>query len=214
VLFISPSCPACNRSVEAFAALARSAAATGVRLSVVGREPEADLRAWLEAGGIAGAHVVRLQDPAGAGFLVSPTVLVADQTGRVTDFLSGAVKPAELTMLDARLRGLPGAFPPVDDATFAAEIPASELPRWTETTRGQLVDVRNRDEASPPAPAARHIPLDELQPRALVELSRDVPLGVICEPDKIARCRASGRKLRMAGFEEVVVILPAEGPMR
>lgn len=208
VLRLMTKCPACNTSLPLYRELGERRRAWGVNLVVVTNEERSAMAAWLKSASIEVDEIVTSSAPAQLGFVLAPTVLIVDSTGRVTDALLERLDEGQVAALMNRLGGRSSAA--LDNTNFPAEIDEADLRRRREL--GQLVsviDTSERDGAEAnqgPAPALR-IPRDELRVRASLELPPGGTVAILCKrPQSRQQCRLDGRTLSALGRFEVLLL--------
>lgn len=206
VILIGTRCRASDTAAPVFARIAREASANGgPGVVVLSADPESDTKAWLRERRIEAEQFVRVPDPAGLGFLMTPTLLIVDDRGTITDFWSGLLPDAKNPALAGRLE-MPPRGEPLTNAMYATEVDADAFDRLI-ATGAQLLDIREREFFREGHRArARNIPLDELKHRAPVELNDQGPVALSCEGIATTTCRSAGRLLRGAGFTHVVIL--------
>jgi hypothetical protein len=101
-VFVSSACAPCQDSLPFYARLTRAAARTRAGVLFVGMEPEADISAYLQRGGITEARVAWVPRP--SGIPGTPSIVAVDRLGRVTRSWAGRLSEAQehdvLSLLD------------------------------------------------------------------------------------------------------------------
>jgi rhodanese-related sulfurtransferase len=179
-----------------------------VRFIVLSRETVEMAQSWLLNANIAPDKVIMVPDLIGLGFSLTPTLIVVDQRGTVTDVLIGRLSSDEEASLTTRLK-LPHNSTRLDNSYAARDIGELEFAKLAQSagqTRFMVLDVRERNLFTSDWHAAVNIPLDELTVRAELELPKDHSIVIDCVNYALNRCRNAGRLLRKAGFGDVMVL--------
>jgi rhodanese-related sulfurtransferase len=207
VLVLDTACPACLASRPLYRELGRIAADTpGTRLIVVSETPIPAVRQWLDEGGVQG-RVVRTPSRKALGILSTPTLLLANSEGIVTDISVGMLNQADTARFKARLRGDTQAQP-LRLPYSLREASASARPDTNAWIGSQLLDTRTSDEfARAHSPGALNIPEDQLPIRASTQLQRSQPLFLDCRYGERTKCRLTAGQLARQGFADVTVVL-------
>lgn len=206
VLVVGTTCPACNANVDVYRSVASNAErSSDLDVLVVSAEPVTIVESWLVRHRIARLAVHSIQDLPARGITLTPTVLIVDSVGRVTDILIRKIAARDQPILLHRIEN--AGAPPIDNSLQIGEVTVASLglvgPRGV-----QLLDVRSRDRfRKGHRPGARNIPYDELDARAAIELERNRPLVIDCLQPGGAVCRSAAWSLVDAGFAEVSVLL-------
>jgi peroxiredoxin len=187
VLFLSPSCPACNASTRFYSELSANVSSTdNVRLVVIGYEDVDDLERWLSRNSIHASQVIQVRDPGSLGLTVTPTLFIVDLSGRVTDLMVAGLSATEESLVYARLRPDADA-PPLDNTTVFREIDDVEMHQAIEVVGTQvLFPVERADAAeimrarSSGSASFINIPEDEISTRARIETRRRGRRGRRC----------------------------------
>lgn len=209
LLFASTTCPACRESAPFYRELARRVMPrSSIRFFVAAEEPVSTTRAWLNQEKIHPDEVVHVQSPLSFGFFVTPTLVIADQDGRVRDIVIGKVSAKVQEQLWARMSGSEDVAP-IDNVYASHEIDDRELELLQHRTPLQILDVRSRDAyATGHRPGAYNIPGDELSTRAPIELSADRAIVVDCGTQSSWICRSTTYQLRqLLGFDNVYMLI-------
>lgn len=208
ILLLDAECRACNDQASFYASLAERIQATSNVDLVVVSPSERDLLArWLDAKGIVGRRIVRLNRPERKGFAVFPTLLIVDRDGAVRDIVERAQPETVHAAILNRVDSADGR--PLRIVMRAPERNARQL---AQIQRRQLIDVRERHQYE----AGRrdgtvNIPIDELAVRAPAELSTSMPVVVDCGSSVIHLCRAAGAHLIDLGFPDVFILVSGSG---
>jgi len=156
---------------------------------------------------VIGADIVTIRTRKTLGFLGTPTLLLTDSKGVVTDIAFGALDRSGGERFKSRVRDEQGAEP-LRMSYSIAEVSAKQHPEIDSIVGRQLIDARDRLEfAKAHSPSALNIPRDELTTRGPAELSRSLPVYIDCRYDDQGECRVTGSLLGDAGFVKVVVVL-------
>lgn len=205
VLFLDVACEACQASLPFYSEVDRVVAETpGTRLVVLSENPIPAVRMWLNEGGV-GGRVVRIPSRMALGVLATPTLLLANSEGVVTDISIGILDRADSARFMARLRGDVEAKPLLLPYSFTE---ASVSAHPDAEAGALLVDTRDRvDFRREHSPQAINIPEDELAVRAPIELSTSQGIFIDCRYDDQAQCRLAGGRLVRLGFTKVIVLM-------
>lgn len=205
---LDTSCPACQSSRAFYRALDRAAAeVVGTGFVVIVEESVHEARSWLAADGIGADQIIRIRSRAQAGFIATPTLMLVDESGVISDIANHALSLADEQQFMERLRR-PGAGPPLRIGHFIREVEVGAEPASAIDPTIQLIDTRDRTAfRREHSASAMNIPRDELEVRAPAELLRTRPVYVDCRHDEQQLCRIAGATLQEAMFEEVRVLL-------
>jgi rhodanese-related sulfurtransferase len=205
VIAIQTSCPGCNSSVLFYRRLSDHLRVAGIPLFVVGREPAPVVSAWLRVKAISPAEIALVPTLATIGVVVTPTMVVVDGAGVVTDIVSGKVTEEEEAQLYERLRG---GVDRLSRLTYARLIHERDLGKIL-ALGPVMLDIRERSVfASGHRAGAINIPHDEVAARGLVELSLIRPVLIDCREAKFMRCEIAGEALIRLGAESVAIVIP------
>lgn len=207
ILIMDVACPACMLSRPFYRDLDRLVGETpGTRLVILSENPIPIVRTWLEEGGI-GGRIVRIPSRRAFGIMATPTLLLADREGVVTDISIGILNRADSDRLNARLRGDTRTQPLRLPYSFS-EVSVSARPGLESAIGSQLVDTRDRVQfAKEHSPAAVNIPDDELEVRAAAELRQSLAVFIDCRYADPAECRLAGLRLGRQGFSTITSVL-------
>ncbi len=215
VLLASATCPACNDGIAFYKHLGDYVRdLPEMRFVIAAVDDMETVKTWADTHGVRHDVVVEMRDAISHGFTLTPTLLVMDDDGVVTDVLLGRLSKFEESMLWGRLRR-PRSVAPLSNARYPEEIGGAEFRDLVSRNRERLVviDVRSRSEYRPRriGQGAINIPLDELAIRGPVELlGRSIPDTVVVDCTVIhwAQCRRAGRILEHIGVENPSLLLP------
>jgi rhodanese-related sulfurtransferase len=202
VLVVSTTCPASNASTPFYRQLA-TLAIPNLDFVVVAPEPPDTVRAWLRSKDVPLTRIYQASDPASLGFHLTPTLLIVDRTGHVTDIMLQKLRPSDEQRVVERLEQA-GASP-LDNSQELHEFSSEDIKHIQNV---QLLDVRKRDRFDAGhLQGARNIPVAELGSRAEIELQRTEPIVVDCLSPESGTCRAAGWGLIKQGFSDVGVLI-------
>ena len=208
VVLAASGCPACGESVAFYRVLeARAQTVPGVRLVMLSFEPGEAFRTWLQHSQIDPSRATTVPDVSVLGFSVTPTVLLVDSHGTVTDVLERKLSEADEARFLGRVDGVDAT--PLDNTNHATEIRSDGLADLRLRGQVTILDVRSRTEfANGHIQGAVNIPLDELKSRAPIEVVPTWPVVVDCGQGPIGLCRSAGRLVQDLGFRRVSLLLP------
>lgn len=215
VLLASASCPACNDSIGLYRSLGDYAREVPELRFVIAAADDVDtVRAWADTHGVQYDVLVDLRGAVSLGFTLTPTLLLIDDIGVVTDILLRRLSPDEESMLWERLRR-PDSISPLSNTRYTAEIDEAEFQDLIvkEGKRVVVIDVRSRFDyqVSRAGRVGINIPIDELAIRGAVELMgrpEAETVVVDCTAIHWVQCRRAGRSLETMGVEDVALLLP------
>lgn len=203
VLVASPTCPVCRNSVGLYRALSAFAEQQSQwGFIAVGQQNEQ----WIQGEGIR-ARVV--DEKLNVGIWATPTLLLVDRQGIVTDILVGFVTARLESHLWDRLDQVKRT-PPLDNSVIPTRVTQSEFDAaQIARSRLQLVDFRRRDPRNVSHPEAVQIPLSEVAQRADEELSRNGPVLLDCTLPRIgeAECLVAAIPFRVLGFQDIRMLV-------
>jgi rhodanese-related sulfurtransferase len=201
-------CPACLASRPFYRAVSGATAETpGTGFVVLVDESVDEARSWLAIDGIVVDRIIRLRSRAQAGFLGTPTLMLVNQDGVITDIANQALSSADERRFIQRVRR-PAVGPPLRVGYFMRELEVSAELSLVSDANAQLVDTRDRAEFQREHSAwAINIPRDELLARSPAELLRAFPVYVDCRYDDQQLCRIAGVALQEAKFADIRVLL-------
>ena len=210
VLAIRSTCPACNASDAFYRSLAeRLETSPGRKLSVVSPDPASVIRQWLDDRSIRVDEVVSDADLYALGFSVTPTLLLLDEAGLVTDMMAGRLTGDEEEQVFERVSGHGAAL---NNVTYAAVIDETELLRLQGEQSVFIIDVRDRRSyALGHRENAVNIPRDELVQRAPVEVPLDRQVAVECPGASYALFEIAAEILIDLGISRVSMVAGTTG---
>ena len=214
-LLTGSTCPACNDGIAFYRSLGKYARdVPDLRFIVAAADDVEAVRNWAETHGIHHDVLVDLRNAVSFGFSLTPTLLLMDDNGVVTDVLLRRLSAETESMLWERLRG-PDSVSPLSNARYTSEIHDVEFQNLIVKERERLVvvDVRSRSnyQGSQTGIAAINIPLNELAIRGPVELGGRPERGLVvvdCTAIHWIECRWAGSILESRGVENVSLLLP------
>jgi hypothetical protein len=203
VLSVSESCQASRQSLDFYRRLSSAAPAIRIALLTSG-EPER-VRGWLVSEGVRVDEVLA-GAPIEAGVVLTPTVLILDESGRVTDGVAGKASALEEQHLLRRLQNRGGA--PVFRMLSARTVSKEESERLVSANRAILLNVQERAPfGARETTAGKHIPLQEFAERLLAELAPDQPVIVDCrQPLPRPACDSATATLLSESFTQVFAL--------
>jgi rhodanese-related sulfurtransferase len=171
--------------------------ATGERVNSVSE--------WLEARGINVQRVYSLDNLGAFGLTFTPTILIIDRSGRVTDIMMRQLDEVDQTAVLRRLRD--PEVEPLDNSRKVREVSIGELDQ-PSLRHAQLIDIRSRElYASSHRPKARNLPSAELASRAPIELDQQAPVVVDCLQPGADACSPAAWRLADLGFQDVFILI-------
>jgi rhodanese-related sulfurtransferase len=208
VLMVDTNCQACALSRPFYKRLADEArAGRNTRFVVLTEEPVEVARPWLLAEGVE-VQVVHIGDRRSFGFLGTPSLVITDSKGEVTDIVLGVLGESHADRFIARLKGHVEAAPLVLPYSIS-EVRRGKAANQSTSAQSQVIDTREPAVfAKSHSSGAMNIPLNELVRRAPVELRRDDPVTVDCLVGDQSQCRVVAAALGDLGFKTVFVLLP------
>lgn len=205
VLLFWSSCHACESQVPFYRQLSRQLnGAHAVGFLGIGIEPLPTASEWLKKSDIRPERVIRVDKPSAIGLLITPTLLIVDSTGLVTDLWAG--------VMDAQTQG---TFLERLSPKSAATVPITNVPDTPEIRSGQLaevsgnplmLDTRRRTDVTAPSQGALNIPADELWLRAPFELPQSRPIIIDCRNQQLVGCRTSAWTLTRMGISDIRIL--------
>jgi rhodanese-related sulfurtransferase len=201
ILALSVECRYCRASSEFYRRLLALNAAKRFRPVAVFPQPEKAGQAYLQSEGLAVSEVLQA-NLLSLGVDATPTLILADEVGRISSSWTGQLTPEGEKDVIARL-GLEQAdkTPPNDKGIVIYNnkpdssklIPASEFVRMTRIGEDlPLIDIRSREEyASGHITGTLNIPMDELEARASHEVPKDKIVLIYCHYCASCEGRAS-----------------------
>lgn len=203
---ISTACPWCSKSADWYRDLSSELSKQkDIHLVVLHTEEPAAVKQWLQSRRITPTEVARISNASEIGLSVTPTALIVDHGGKVTDGVLGMLKPADELAFRARYLSVNGAKP---ISNIPNEVERSAfLAMLAQRTDLQVIDIRDRSEASSRRVPSLAMPLDEIDVRAPIELAASRAVAVDCSPGWMERCRLAARLIR-AHVADVFVARP------
>jgi rhodanese-related sulfurtransferase len=200
---LQTDCPACNASKDFYRHLSREAyGSADIVFAVMSLESSRTLTSWLRDAAIRVDSVAYLRGHARLGVQKTPTLIVADGSGKVTDVVVGIVPHDEEAKVFARIHGVRSALPPLDVSPGPRVLQSAQ--DYAVVRGACLVDVRDRGAyARGHIESALNIPQDELVSRAPIELRRDFPVIIDCSKTRPAVCFQAYGQLSSTGFAQV-----------
>jgi rhodanese-related sulfurtransferase len=180
---------------------------TDNNIIVVSPNPRDVIQGWLTANSIRVAKVVPSTNLLTLGISVTPSLLMVDRNGTVTDIMVTKLSAEEERRVLARLDGSETA--PLNNSKYATLIDDVGLNELREHSSVVLIDVRDRSSyARAHRAGAINIPHDELEDRAPVELSLHLPIVIDCAGERYVRCEIAGETLVESGADQVYILMP------
>jgi rhodanese-related sulfurtransferase len=209
VLAVQSTCPACRASLNFYSTLGRITSGSDTQIIVIAPDGSDVIQRWLAEGGVRVDQVIPGIKLGDLGISVTPTLILVDPTGRVTDIASGRLDKADEADVLARLDGTSSA--PLMNRMEPERLRAPDLVRLMADQPVTVIDVRDRaDYRRDHRPGALNIPKDELELRAAIELPLDEAIVVDCSRNQsYADCELAGRILRRLGTESYI-LLPSD----
>lgn len=208
LLMLDVRCHACQESREFYRSVGRLVATTPMtRFVILTEDPVEVARKWLDEGGVLADNVLRIRARERFGFVGTPTMVLTDAKGVITDIAVGKLSQVEEDRFTSRLRAEAGAEP-LRLPYSIREISMSDQAEGDNWIGDQLIDTRDRQAFGlMHSDRAANIPQDELMVRGPAELQRSLPVYVDCRHDDQRNCRLSGDVLGEAGFRTVISVL-------
>ena len=212
VLVLSRGCPYCEESLGFYRkSFERIRNTPHLSFLVVSPDPTELISQWLEENEIRPDEILHVEgrELSALGLPLTPTAMLVDSTGLVTDVAIGKLTTVEETEVLSRL-DVSSTAPPLFPR-FALEIDEEEFRNLRSTERPTILDVRERHQHQESgARSVVNIPSREVQTRGPIELSSRNPIVIDCslEGASIYECRLAGRALLGNGFSRVLVFSP------
>ena len=207
VLALSKNCHYCFESAEFYRRLANEKAnKPGIHLMAVFPEAADKARQYLND-----LHIditdVRQASLLSLGVKGIPTAMVVDRSGTVTAIWRGKLSAEEENQV-TKASGLAEPSNQVSKASAADKrISTDELRRLTERAKVLVLDVRDRDAyAREHIPGAKNIAVDELEVRAVNELSRTDLIVIYCRCADAASSEIARDILAKQGFRKLAIL--------
>jgi rhodanese-related sulfurtransferase len=166
----------------------------------------AESTAFLQGGGVAVSDVRQVQLGA-IGIHLTPTLVMTDQKGTITNLWLGQLTASQATEVWRILKG--GKVLSSGSEFVPARIVAADLDRLrAEGKEIEIVDIRSRNDYAKDARAGTvNIPFDELAVRAGIELSKHRLTVISCRATPPVFCDFAAKNLTQSGFPEVAVLV-------
>ncbi len=149
-----------------------------------------------------GAPVKLRSDKGFLGVPMTPTLLIVNSEGVITDMWTGLMTSDEEAMAFQRL----GQGDQTTDF-FKGSLSESQIGRMLEQPDVTLLDIRDRDSfGQNHRSRSVNIPFDELEVRARHELNQRALLVVDCESGVETPCDAADTILRERGFHKIAYL--------
>lgn len=207
VLGLSTQCRFCEASLPFYRALSEYAEENQDRLQVIALFPQqaAESTAFLQGAGVAVSDVRQIQLGA-IGIHLTPTLVMTDQEGTITNLWLGQLTASQATEVWSILKG--GKVLSSGSEFVPAHIVTADLDRLrAEGKEIEIVDIRSRDDYAKDARAGTvNIPFDELAVRAGIELSKHRLTVISCRATPPVVCDFAANNLTQNGFPEVAVL--------
>jgi len=206
VLALSSSCPVSRRSVGLYREIAdRVHEDNNWDVTVIGDSRDVKLKDWLRSERLSVDRLMPVEDLSAAGIIVTPTLLLLEGEGKVTDVISGLLHASVEEQLWRRLDD-PVGTPGLRDSFAPPIISIADLQPAGRGISVQLLDFRSRDEFSRGhRPGAINVPSSEMA-RVSVAFDAREPLIIDCLDSIVPICRALASGLRQQGFKTVKIL--------
>lgn len=209
VVLVDTACYACAANRDLYGEISVvSGERADVDFVILTEYPVAATRDWLGKAASRGARIEQIRTRKTLGFVGTPTLLILDSRGQVTDIAFGALSEDRGRKFLLRVQG-DQLVAPFRLPYSLREVSSRMLPTVWRTHPGQLVDLRDE-----PAFAVQHsalavnLPAARLFERALKDLDVSLPVWVDCRFDEQARCRLLASDFGDLGFKQVFIVLP------
>lgn len=207
ILVVSSTCQACIANLPFYRQLAASKIPQ-VEIVALSQESPAAIGAWFRQTQVNVTTIHTVADATSLGLSLTPTILILDAGGRVTDLMIRKLDESDQARVLERIRNPETAA--LDNSYRVREISANELEAMRFGRPVHILDVRPREQfANGHRGGAKNIPYPELRARAPVELDLHVPVVVDCvkPTEGLARmCRGAARLLVDARFDDVSIV--------
>ena len=142
VLAIRTTCPACSASERFYRELSLAVRAWSYSggLIVLSPDPSTTISEWLAARSIEVDQVISGIDLYSIGVLATPTLLLVDERGYITDLLASRLTTEEEGDLFRRLRGVGS---PLNNTRYAQVVGEAELATLAGSGSVAVIDVRD-----------------------------------------------------------------------
>jgi hypothetical protein len=200
VLHLSHTCQWCVRSLPFYRQIIAVTKRDDIGIVVTTSDPVESVRQWLSAEQMDDLPIVEVEEPAAVGIVASPTLMIVDRTGHITDLSVGFASPETEARLLTRMTDDTAAA--VNNLPVEMDLHAALGGQGAEPA--QILEVGARS-ADPVVRGALRIPFDEIRTRATAELDMDRRVVVACGPGWQSRCRSVGLTLTELGFMAVTI---------
>lgn len=205
VLYLEPTCPACNDSLRFYQSLVAAAAPLSTPVVVVSSRATTDeVRQWLTRSEVKVGQVVRVPESVDAGLFMTPTLIILDHSRRITDIVHGVLVGSQAEHVLARVR-YASTVPLV---VSAQEIPARLCETLLDLSPTLLIDVRRpNDFRVAHHERAMNVPLSDFALWARNDVRPGHRLLLAPDADAPAR-RFAAVTLMQEGWSDVHVCTP------
>jgi rhodanese-related sulfurtransferase len=207
VLVVSSTCPACNANLPFYRQLAASKIPQ-VEIVALSQESPAAMGAWLSQNQVNVTTIHTVANASSLGLSLTPTILILDAGGRVTDLMIRKLDESDQTRVLERIRNR--ELVALDTSYRVREISVNDLEAMRSHRSIHILDVRPREQfANGHRGEAKNIPYPELSARAPVELELHVPVVVDCvkPSERLATmCRGAAWTLIDLHFDDVSIV--------
>lgn len=205
LIALNSKCPVCNSSAGLLRELGERSENAGWRVLLLIDPSDKGAPNWVEDQGLGKLPrwTVPFQE---LGVWGTPTYLIVDDSGRITDFLTGGLSARTEQRLFERLAGL--ATEPLENVTVPATVSSEELARMELESKAQLVDVRNNTEfARNHRDRAMNIPFGDLGVLAPRRLDRSRTVILDGSGGWEGQCILAATLLVKMGFVDVRMVV-------
>jgi uncharacterized membrane protein YeaQ/YmgE (transglycosylase-associated protein family) len=207
ILGLSTGCRFCEASLPFYRALSEYANENQDRLQVIALFPQqaAESTAFLRGAGVAVSDVRQVELGA-IGIHLTPTLVMTDQQGTITNLWLGQLTASQATEVWSILKR--GKMLSSGSEFVPAHIGAADLERLrAEGKEIKIVDIRSRNDYAKDARAGTvNIPFDELPVRARIELSKHELIVISCRAIPPVFCDFAAGDLTQGGFPGVAIL--------
>ena len=208
VVLLWTTCPSCVSHLPFYQEISQRARSGKFGFIVLALDPLSEMRSWLSSNNIEPEAVVRVDHPSKAGLMTTPTLLLVNSFGTVTDmWVSGMNRDVQLAWLDRLDNPRAGSRPELTNVR-----PVSEVSRaaFTQAPQGAvIIDTRQRGKIGIPSSfKAIHMPSDEITIRARKELPATGAIIIDCIDQRLLNCRTAARTLAVLGFPNLSIVTP------
>lgn len=201
---LQSTCPACNASRDFYRRLSSETADVGgIAFGVISFESARTLTPWLRDASIRTSQIVPARGELRTGVRKTPTLIITDGGGRVTDVIVGMIPLEDEAKVLTKVREPRSNLPPFDVSTPGPH-PLRSAQDYAALRSAMVLDVRDRGSfRRGHLESALNIPQDELAARAPIELRRDSPVIVDCSRTQPDICFQAYSQLSSTGFKKV-----------